>query len=916
MKESLDKFVELNRKFHKFDQSDKVNEDHLFDSYRTSAPFCNTVSYSWEELLKEKRVVVLGEAGSGKTWELRERSKQLKQAGMFSVYVRLDQIISSPLEERLDPIENRMLASWKNNNEKGYFFLDSVDESKFQKISDFEGALRSFRNAFETDDALYERAHIILSSRISEWLPEMDKSIFTNILCPHTAIANIDKANADSNRYNQKNTNRDIEILVVTIAPLDKHQVKLFASNSEVNNVDNFIAAIDNSFAWEFTHRPLDVSDLIVFWRDKNKIGSLTELIQNSVASKLRQRNDRDDYALSQEKAFSGSKWLAAGNVFSRQFLLAICEANSVLHRGLNPAEWLPPDWTNSDIRALLNRPIFDSSLYGSVRFHHRRIMEYLAAQWLMDRCEYGCNTDKLRDLLVTQVRGKELIRSSLHPIIAWLCYGTERWSQAVKNWVLEFNPTIHLQFGDPSRFSVEDRRSLLVAVSKLASNRDYINLTADHYCLSRIASDELSDTIDRMLLDDNLSSDFRVALIKMVVSKRVRGCFNALDLIVFSSQNTHRLKETVLSNLDEIGDKEFALHIYDKLMTGPIMTRTICQSAVCSLFPKFITPGQLVRMFEHSESLVRKKGDSAFELAYYFKNLTATSLTIELLGELNSFLIRHGPSELIKKHTYHVDFIAPEYNWVTGLISITLLSVLTNESLKYEHCREVALSLCLCGDTIFEPHYHSLSEEDSMQLFKLLSKFDVVRRECFWQLLSRTREQNIDISIILFGRNRSLRLTSSDINWIVREAKYSQNSPCILIAMKAAMQRWERSGCQVAYFLRLYWALSPYPSLRDECLHTLLIYPVKYCKSLWRTLKSSRYAQQWWWKHNVWPETASFFPKLLLAVRTHLHISKIRTGEYIGWLMHFLEETDGSSHDFIVTDWSPLLASRGNRIT
>jgi len=40
-------------------------------------------------------------------------------------------------------------------------------------------------------------------------------------------------------------------------------------------------------------------------------------------------------------------------------------------------------DWTEADQTSLLSRPVFDEAIYGTLRFHHRSVREFLAAEWL-----------------------------------------------------------------------------------------------------------------------------------------------------------------------------------------------------------------------------------------------------------------------------------------------------------------------------------------------------------------------------------------------------------------------------------------------------------------------------------------------------------------------------------------------------
>ncbi|NQV57110.1 MAG: hypothetical protein HQ503_14715, partial [Rhodospirillales bacterium] len=49
------------------------------------------------------------------------------------------------------------------------------------------------------------------------------------------------------------------------------------------------------------------------------------------------------------------------------------------------PLREVLPDWDDNKQATLLSRPIFDEAIYGSVRFHHRSVREYLTAEWLAE---------------------------------------------------------------------------------------------------------------------------------------------------------------------------------------------------------------------------------------------------------------------------------------------------------------------------------------------------------------------------------------------------------------------------------------------------------------------------------------------------------------------------------------------------
>src|SRR5258708_1876844 len=91
-------FVELQRKFRELDPKAGSEDAALF----SLDLFFDDGKLGWEDLLSKRRVVVLGEAGSGKTREFRERAALLTQRDQFAVFIQLDQLISQPISAALE----------------------------------------------------------------------------------------------------------------------------------------------------------------------------------------------------------------------------------------------------------------------------------------------------------------------------------------------------------------------------------------------------------------------------------------------------------------------------------------------------------------------------------------------------------------------------------------------------------------------------------------------------------------------------------------------------------------------------------------------------------------------------------------------------------------------------------------------
>jgi hypothetical protein len=192
---------------------------------------------------------------------------------------------------------------------------------------------------------------------------------------------------------------------------------------------------LDQQHAWEFVRRPVDVTELVSYWQDKGRLGSLTELIEHDLQTKLRETTARENLdPLDEKQAREGAEALAAAVVFCRQFSFRIRDdAHLPNVPGLEARSCLPEDWRPDQCRALLSRALFDSASYGCIRFHHRRIAEYLAAQWMTKRMQEACPLTELEHLFVAQVGGRRLIRPAVAPVVAWLSYSEEDWSKEVR---------------------------------------------------------------------------------------------------------------------------------------------------------------------------------------------------------------------------------------------------------------------------------------------------------------------------------------------------------------------------------------------------------------------------------------------------------------------------------------------------
>lgn len=78
-------YIDLNRTFLDVDEDSDI-EGASYKSYLAGI----VGGTDWQTLLQSRYVVVLGEPGSGKTWELEARAEDLRNAGQHAFFMSID----------------------------------------------------------------------------------------------------------------------------------------------------------------------------------------------------------------------------------------------------------------------------------------------------------------------------------------------------------------------------------------------------------------------------------------------------------------------------------------------------------------------------------------------------------------------------------------------------------------------------------------------------------------------------------------------------------------------------------------------------------------------------------------------------------------------------------------------------------
>jgi len=403
-------YVDLVRHFHEFTQTE-LGDEELLAAYNQEYGWSQ--SLSWSDLLTRRRVVVLASAGSGKTEEMLQATKKLLRDKKHAFYVRMEELAGAEFEALLKYEDVERLRVWRENaTAEGWFFLDSVDELKLTQRS-LESAFRSLRRALPQG---LDRAHIIVSSRPTDWRVQADEAKFRDWL-PVPCVREVTERSAEeefrqalsrrgfdhSQKKSSSSQEQNQRVTTVLLLPLSDRHIREFSGCRGVPDAETFIQEIAKNNAWSFARRPVDLIELIAIWISKGKLGTKQEQHAFNAEVKLKDRPDRADAGrLSGEMAVDGAEKLALAMALTRRRSImppdlhvtahseeAVMDASRVLHQ-----------WSVESAATLLRRAVFDPATLGRVRFHHQSIQEFLAARRLYKLRQKGMSVRALFRLL------------------------------------------------------------------------------------------------------------------------------------------------------------------------------------------------------------------------------------------------------------------------------------------------------------------------------------------------------------------------------------------------------------------------------------------------------------------------------------------------------------------------------------
>jgi hypothetical protein len=588
----------------------------------------------WADLLKSDRVLIISEAGAGKTFECRSQQETMWAAGDAAFFLELAELAKTNVRDMFSPEEEARFDAWRSaQSETATFFLDSYDELKLT-LGSFELALKRLAKAIAGQ---LNRAKVIITSRPIT----IDQRLFRQILPIPDAAE--DQATGEvfadivmDGRKQKGKEDGPPPWRNVALVPLTDEQIRDMAQSQGVTDANVLIADIKKRNAGEFARRPQDLIELCVDWRDHRRIRTHREQVGNNIKVKLVARTDRKEVApLSLEKAIDGASRLALAALLTRKLTLrhsAAADHSDNAEAALDPASILS-DWTTDERTTLLERPLFGFASYGRVRFHHRSVIEYLAAERMKTLIARGMSRRAAKRLLfATTAQGDHVVKPSVRPVAAWMALADDGIFEEIRH----RDPSTLLNFGDPESLRLVQRVEALRAFVERYGAGGWRGLQVPSIQIHRFASADLASEIQMLWNRGIENPEVREILLSIIEAGNVIECADIAYGVVTAPDASYDERAAALSALATLRDGRLDAIIDSMVADANVWPDPITRWAVIRLFPEQIDVERLCRLLGRMAEKPRSAADLSWQLPKLLEDVT---LTNEALDELRSRL-------------------------------------------------------------------------------------------------------------------------------------------------------------------------------------------------------------------------------------------------------------------------------------
>ncbi len=729
-------FVPLNRRFYEIAiPPEKSPEDLDLAAWRIKP------SQSWDDVLKNSCSIIIAEAGSGKTTEMRNQARLLRDQGKSAFFGRLELMTTPPLQAAFEIGSGRPFEQWLAGEDRGFFFLDSVDEAVLANQRDFERAIITFVNAV---DAQLSRCVIVISSRPGAWRGDID----ADMLCRRLGLGRPTAVAGSAGLPNPADGSDVVEdavamsddtttksrLVVLQMEALDQARIEAFAHSQAPQHADKFISELLRTDALAFATRPDDLSGLIDIWSKNGAIGTYTDVIDANLRGKLLAPTGSRT-SMSVDKIINGAERLAAAVVFTRRSSIRLSETSvTSIQRSntLSPQQVLK-GWAASEIKDLLERPLFDPSQYGCVRFHHRTFVEYLAARWLKRLLGQGAPRRSIEKLLFAHPYSDQVqvMVPSMKPIAAWLAAS----DQDVIDKIIRLEPRTLIEYGDAAQLDISVRAEVLRKFAAQYQDRRHTPLRASPDDVRRLAAPGIGALLNDLLTANRNHHDVRQLLLRVIREGGTRAeyecCADTVTSFAVDGAMDAYTRSCAIQVCAIVCDDTAMRKLVSTIINGAdALNRTVLAAAIEVFFPSVMTTNKLAVVLEKAAEVDEFTSDHlCYQIEQLVDKMSIRHEQLELLTAFEDLLSR---APLVDDNYGRV---SAKYSWLLQPAFILAASVFEESQAPF-----APTLLSIMSKALQANHLHRYTGDVHKEASELVLTHTDLKHALFWFEIEQKR--------------------------------------------------------------------------------------------------------------------------------------------------------------------------------
>jgi hypothetical protein len=264
-------------------------------------------------------------------------------------------------------------------------------------------------------------------------------------------------------------------------------------------------------------------------------------------------------------------------------------------------------NWSAEIQTTLLERPLFGFASYGRVRFHHRSVVEFLAAKRLDVLLASGVSIKSIKRLLFTETaQGVRTVRLSMRPVAAWLAL----WRDSIFDDIVALDPAVVLDHGDPQSLGPAQRVRAIEAYVDRYGRGGWRGLSTPGIQVHRFASQELTDSVKRLWDQGIENPEIRELLLQIVAAGKLGGCADIAGAAAMDGARTVRERSLAIEALLQLSDPRLEA-VSVSVETDPALwPDAMARRAVVDLFPSCVPVTRLSQILRRVKEKPRSIGD------------------------------------------------------------------------------------------------------------------------------------------------------------------------------------------------------------------------------------------------------------------------------------------------------------------